>query len=55
MELADASDHDLASFSTKVHLAEASVARKSVVEARVFTEGSLMASDEDPSSLETHR
>ncbi|KAJ8425107.1 hypothetical protein Cgig2_013837 [Carnegiea gigantea] len=46
----DANDHDLANFSTKVRLAEASAARKSACGARVCTEGSPAACNEDPCS-----
>ncbi|KAJ8427826.1 hypothetical protein Cgig2_001637 [Carnegiea gigantea] len=46
-ELVGASDHSLASFSTKVHLAEASAAKKSAGEVQLYTEGSPAASGED--------
>ncbi|KAJ8424706.1 LOW QUALITY PROTEIN: hypothetical protein Cgig2_017954 [Carnegiea gigantea] len=46
-----ASDHNLANFSTMTRLAEESVAKKSRVEARVFTEGSPVACGMDWGSL----
>ncbi|KAJ8421003.1 hypothetical protein Cgig2_021762 [Carnegiea gigantea] len=48
--LANASNHDLVSLSTKARLAEASTARKSEAGAWVCTEGSPAAGGEEPSS-----
>ncbi|KAJ8446583.1 hypothetical protein Cgig2_019736 [Carnegiea gigantea] len=49
-EYADASDHDLANFSTNVRLVEAYTAKKSMRETRVCTEASPAACGEDPCS-----
>ncbi|KAJ8446294.1 hypothetical protein Cgig2_005825 [Carnegiea gigantea] len=48
VESAGTSNHDLASFSIKASLAEASATKKSTAGARVCTEGSPAASGEDP-------